>query len=174
MDRKGQVEMGIGIGSFLLVFITIIVGVTLFLASTQIVEGIRNTYSYNSSAGVDAAYTVPADGITIDLYGQELIGTPLAINNTDGDDGLIGVGNYTIDEGISATSGLKTIRYTAIGSEFDGSDLNLSYDYGPDGYLDDSGARSVAGLIAIFAALAVAIVALTPTLRSGIIQTMTS
>lgn len=167
MNKKAQAQIGLGV--IMVTFIAILVGVILFQAIAQEAGKATTSSVYNTTSG-SAAITCPADTITIDLEGQELLSTPL-VRNASGDL-VIQSGNYTIDEGVSTTTGVKTIRYTAIGSEFAGNTLNISYDYGRDGYIDNSGGRAMAGLIAIFFALAVAVIALTPTLRSGVLNMM--
>jgi len=164
MNKKAE---EIGIGVIMTVFITVLVGVVLFQAVAQEAGKGSQTVDYDTNTG-SATVVVPADGVTIDLPGQELLNTPVVTNNTDGT--TIAAGNYTIDEGVSTTTGVKTIRYTAVGSEFDGLNMNLTYQYGADGYIDSSGGRAIAGLIAIFFALAIGVIALSPTLRSNVLN----
>ena len=167
MNNKGQTAQGVGL--FITLFISIMVGVILLIAVAQQVGITLDSASYNTSSG-DAAYTAPADGETIDLEGQELLSTPLVINGTG--DNVVNTANYTIDEGVSVTTGVKTIRYTASGSTYDGDAINISYDYGPDGYVENSGARGMIGMIVVFFALAIAIIAIEPTIRSGVLNMM--
>ena len=157
MNKNGQITIGI----LIMTMVAIIVGATLLI-------GVAENVGTATSTGtlVNGSYTAPADDVTIDLAGQDIIGTPVVINGTDGV--TIAAGNYTIDEGVSVTTGVKTIRYTAIGSQFDGETIFLNYVYGNDGYIADSGARAVTGIIVIFMALAIAVVALVPALRSGV------
>lgn len=164
MDKKGEMN----VATFLLLFISVIVGIVLLIASAQNVGKTRDSATYDTGAG-SATVVAPADGVTIDLLGQELLSTPVVVNQTTGNT-VVAASNYTIDEGVSATTGLKSIQYTAIGSTFDGDDLNLSYTLGGDGYIDNSGARSVAGLIIIFAALAVGVITLVPSMREGVMN----
>ena len=83
---------------------------------------------------------------------------------------VVGAANYTIAETVSAVDGLKRVSYeTATGSEYASRAVNVTYTYGPEGYIDSSGARSVAGLIAIIAALAIMVFALTPTMREKLL-----
>jgi len=169
MNNKAQTAAGVGV--FITLFITIIVGVILLIAVAQSIGETLDTSTQNSSTN-GLTYTVPADGITIDLVGQELLSTPVVHNGTADSVQVISVGNYTIDEGVSTSTGVKTIRYTAVGSEFDGHTMNVSYNYGADGYVENSGARGMIGMIVVFFALAIALIALEPTLRSGIIDKM--
>ncbi len=167
MRKKGQSDFGIGM--ILVTFIAILVGVILFQAVAQQAGASTNTALINISSEADntGRITVPADGIFVDLVGQEIITTPVVImsNGT-----AIPATNFTITEGVSTTSGVKTIRYLAIGSSFTGVALNASYEYGPDGYIENGGARAITGLIALFFALGIAVVALTPTMRQGVLD----
>ena len=156
-------EKGLGFGLILTVFIGVIVGIVLFQASA---DQIGNTAIKVTTS--NALYTAPAAGVTIDLVGQELLNTPTVTNRTSG--GTVSATNYTIFEGVSPTTGVKTIRYkTLAGSEFAGKEINVSYQYGTSGYVEDTGTVAVIGLILIFAALAIAVIALVPTLRSGVL-----
>ena len=163
MDKKAQIT----IGSILVVFVAVLIGIALYIGTQQLLAPSISTIVYNTSAGSDSI-TCPANGVTIDLTGQELIGTPVVNNET----GVVVAANYTIDEGVSTITGVKTIRYKANTAEFAGATLNLTYTYGPDGYIESSGGRALASLIAVFAALAIAMVALEPTLRSGVLNMM--
>jgi len=160
MNKQGEV----GIMAFLIVFIGIITALVLFQGLSPFLSTLRDT-----ATASNVTYTLP-NSTTTDLTGQELLSTPTVTNSTDVM-GPISAGNYTIDEGVSATTGLKTIQFTwAAASEDAGqTPMNLTYDYGADGYLDNSAGRSIVGLISIFAALAIAVIALSPTLRSDVI-----
>ncbi len=81
---------------------------------------------------------MPAAGASIDLIGQELLSVPTVINRTGAE--VITTGNYTIAEGVSTSTGVKTIILTTkAGSVYASKDVNISYTYGPDGYVDDTG-----------------------------------
>ena len=160
MDNKGQ---NFTVAALIILFISVLIGLVLLPTISQYVGSVTDTYAFNSSAG-SGQVTFPADGATIDLEGQEIIGSVLAWNTTQ--DLKIVAANYTISEGVSATTGLKSIQLTAVGSEYDGVLVNVSYEYGPDGYIDSAGGRSIAGLITLFFALAIAIIAMTPAFRN--------
>ena len=162
MNNKAQTSFQLG--TILLMFIGALVGLILFQAvATQTGASLNTAFSNNTT------FTGPADGVTIDLVGQELLSTPVVSNDSEI---VLASTNYTIDEGVSETTGVKSIQYEAIGSHIDGVQINVTYTYGPDGYIDDSGARAVVPLILIFFALAIIIVVLEPTMRSGIVDMM--
>jgi len=154
MNDKGQVSLPV----VLSVFIGVIVGLVLLTGAFSYIGTSTSTASISQGQ-----YTSPANGVTVDLIGQELLSTPVVSNRTGT---VITAGNYTIAETISAVDGLKRISYTTLTTEYQSQPINVSYDYGPEGYIESAGGRSVAGLIAIFGALAIAIIALVPVLQS--------
>ena len=164
MNKKGQTE--INIGGLLVAFVGIIVGLALFLAVAQTIGPVTSTTTYNSS--VNGAYTSAVSGSKIDLIGQELISVTLVQNATD----VLPATNYTTGEHVSTSTGVKSIYFQTDDAEIESATFNITYVYGADGYLDNSGARSIALIIPIFAALAIAVVALVPSLRSGIMDLM--
>lgn len=152
------------IGGIILSVVGILIGIALLTGS---ISGNVGTMT-NQVTVVNATYTAPAGDGTIDLTGQEVFGTPIVTNATHGT--LIG-GNYTIDEGISATTSYKTVRYTTNGGTWGGSPIesipvNISYIYGADGYVDSSGGRAFASLIILFVSMGIAFISLRPTLES--------
>lgn len=145
------------VGMIIGIFVMAIVGLALFLPVAQQVGASTTTLD-----AANASYTMPNNGVTIDLEGQELISSVVIYNATGT---LIPASNYTVAEGISATTGLKTITLTNDDTVFQGQSINLSYTYGPDGYIENGGARSIASLIIIFFALGIAVIVLYPTLK---------
>lgn len=156
MNTKGQGM--VGIGAFIVLFITVIVGMVLLQATAVHTGQATGTFT-----ATNVTYTLPAAGESIDLDGQEYISGMIVINDTSGT--VIASDNYTISEGVSSTTGVKTIILTYDAGFFEGESANISYVYGSDGYIDDSGARGIANLILIFFALGIAVVVLIPTLK---------
>ena len=165
MKNKGQISMG----PILLAFIGIILGITLFITIQQLVVPLT---AQDTATNVTVAWPSAANGTT-DMIGQELFGTPLV---TLANESMWVVaagdtldGNYTISEQVS--NGVKTIQLKRLDSALTmAENVNVTYTFGPDGYIDNGGARSVALIIGIFAALAIAVVALIPTMRSGVLD----
>lgn len=157
MNSKKAQTMGL----VLWVFIGVIVAIVLFQAAVD--ETAKTSMERTVS---NTTYAIGVANTWTDLKGQELLNTPIVTNLTGT---VIPTTNYTIEEGVSLTTGLKTIRYKALGAPTASASVNISYQYGDDGYVEDSGAVAIIGLIAIFAALAVAVIALVPTLRSGVL-----
>lgn len=170
MNKKGQMEIGKEVGLIIMVAITLIVG--LILLQGVISEQTKSTTlgAVNTTKGNDAV-TV-AYNTSIYLEGKS-VSNFVAHNASTGN--LVGSGNYTITNNFKRTdTGDLTVRLVIsdaeIGDAYAMTSLNVSYDYQPLGYIDSGGGRAIAGLIAIFFALAVAVIALVPTLRSGVLN----
>lgn len=158
-NNKGQM----GIGSFLVLFISVIVGLALILPIAQSVGSATN----GADSVGNVTITVPADGVSIDLTGQELMSVPTVNNVTSGTSETLAAGNYTIEEAVDS-QGVKGIVYTAEGSEAEGLSMYVAYTYAPDGYIDNAGARGLANMIIIFACLAIAVIVMGPVVKDGI------
>ena len=133
------------IGALIVFFIGVIVALAILPA---IADG-QSTMT--SQVTGNETITTPANGSWIDLVGQELFGTPVVYNQSSGT--LITGTNYTIEEGISSVDGKKTVRYKSGTDEYSNVGVNVTYTYGAEGYVDDRGGRSIAGLIVLFAAI---------------------
>jgi len=165
MKNKGQVN----ISNLLLIFIGAIVALSL-IGAIALNTGISTTTYVHNDTLDGTSTTMPANGESADLTGQDLLSTPVVVNGTGSLE--VAAGNYTIGERVSPTTGVKTVYIQTDSAEYANQPVNISYTYGPEGYATNSGARSVISLIVIFAALGIAIIALVPTLRSGVIEMM--
>ena len=154
MNNKAQIN----VGTILIIAIGIIVALVLMQGISPQMGQATNTLVMNN-----VTFTAPAIGSCIDLRGQELLSTPV-VKNATVVDAVVPTTNYTITEAISSVDGLKRIKYCTVGAEGVGA-KNISYTYGPEGYIEDSGSRSVASLIWVFAALAVLMFVLWPVLK---------
>ena len=156
MNNRGQKT---GIGILIVLFIGAIVGLVLLQTTAQETDDALTTRFL-----ANRTITAPAAGSTTDLVGQELLSTPIVTNASGG--GVVPTTNYTIAEGVSTVDGLKRIRYTTVGpSPFASKSVNVSYTYGPEGYIEDSAGRSIFSLVIILGALALAVFLLIPSLR---------
>ena len=156
MNKKGQVTMGV----LIVLAVAAIVGLVLFQESANQVA------KANPSAVTtvtNQTITFPAVGSKLILTGQELVGTPVLTNATTGT--LVPATNYTIQEEVRTSDGLKGIVLTAKAGYQNSVSTNISYTYYPDGYIDDAGGRSIAGIIVLLAAIAIAIFVLAPILK---------
>jgi hypothetical protein len=153
MNNRG--ETGIGMMSALLVvFVGVVAALALYSATLPFIG--QTTLTSNL---VNRTFTAPASGATIDLVGQELLGDPIVTNATSG--ALVPTTNYTISEARSTVDGLKRITYTtATNGLYNSRSVNISYNFGPEGYIDSGGGRAMTNLIVILAAMAIGIFAL--------------
>ena len=142
MDRKGVA----GIAAIILLFMGAIVALSLLPQISEDQTTLTGTVQANN-----VTYTMAASGSSIDLTGQEYISGMIVTNATSG--ATVPATNYTVSEGVSTTTGQKTILLTTNPSTYASQSVNVSYLYGEDGYADSAGARGVAGLIILTSAI---------------------
>ena len=140
------------IGILMTVFITIIIGLALFTGGIASNVG----EATNLQTVVNDTVTSAASGSAIDLSGKYVTDF-IAINATDGV--VIPESNYTVLNS-QVINGELTARLQSNAGEFDGLDWNVSYTTQPDGYISSGGARTMANLITVMTALAIAMVGL--------------
>lgn len=150
MNEKGET----GIGTFLGIFIGVIVALVLFQATAVFTGQTINTYALTNRT-----FTAPAVNSTIDLVGQELLTPAIVANSSNASAPVISGTNFTVAEGVSTVDGLKRIRLTTndAGAANAGKPVNVSYNYGGEGYIDDAAGRSITGIILLLAALAIGV-----------------
>ena len=167
MNKKGQNALGIGI--ILVTFITIIVGVILFQAVAQ-----QAGEGTSLSTVVNETVSTSIDNVTTFYLDYRSIADVIIVNGTVDGEGNVVSGNYTVtNNAIDPSDGTLSVGITPLTTEdwsVFGTTWRISGTAQPQTYIADSAGRSITGLIAIFFALAVAIIALTPTLRSGILN----
>ena len=159
MDKKGEGNINV----LIMIFVGVIVALVLYQAAAGFIGQTTNTATM-----INGTYTMPAVGSTTDLVGQELLDTPLVQNRSGSN--VVPTTNYTIAETVSRVDGLKRISITTLNGPWASRSVNISYGYGPEGYIDDSGGRAIMPLILILGAIAIAIFVLVPTFRNGIID----
>lgn len=157
MNKKGEV----GIGTIVVVFITIVVGVILFQTIAQQVGESTNTVSINKTL------STAVNGTAQYLTDYRSVSSVIVYNTTGG---IVGSGNYTVvNNAIDPTTGSLSISITPDASAgYAGYVWKLAGTAEPVDYIGDSGGRTVATLIVVFFALAVLVVALYPTMKSGV------
>jgi len=159
MNNKGQM----GVQGFMLVFIGVIVGLILFQAVAQYAGSVTTTTLANNDT-----YTAVGINQEIELTGQEYISGAIVTNASDGYEYTSD--NYTITETVHS-DGVKGITLTVLDNDLgNATSINVSMVYGDDGYIESAGTRSIVSLIAIFFALAVVVVALSPVLQSKLLE----
>lgn len=142
-------KKGVGVFEILVLFIGVVFVLALLPQIFSSQAQMTQTYS-----ATNVTYTPAAAGSSVDLVGQELFGTPRVINQSGAT--IDCSNNVTIAEGVSPRTGTKRVLMTSdtLISSVYCSSLNVSYDYALEGYVDDSGGRGVAGLMGLFAVIA--------------------
>ncbi len=168
MDKKGENTMA-GIGIFIGVFVIVIVGIALFQASAQNVGQVQDLLTIENRS-----LTGPAvDGTAQFFTDIKFIESVLVFNATG--DVEVPADNYTIANNVINNGALVvSITPTTVAVELgmEAGTWTIDGTAQPLGFIPESGARSVAGLIAIFFALAIAVISMTPSLRSEVLRMM--
>lgn len=156
MNKRGA----IGLSLILILAVGAIVALVLFQESAnQVAKSNPST----TTTILNQTITFPAAGGKVILTGQELVASYGLTNKSSG--AVVPTTNYTLQEEVRTSDGLKGIVITGKAGDWAGLPVNVSYVYYPDGYIDDAGGRSIAGIIVLLAALAVAIFVLAPFLK---------
>ena len=152
-DKKGQVEMG----WLIMVAVVIIVGLVIFqVIASYVASGSRTITESNTTRAA------PTTGSCTDIQGyQDIIGTPIITNATIGN--AVPSSNVSLVERVG-TDGQLTVSLCTYDARYSGINVNITGTFGPDGYIENSGARAVTSLIILFVAVAIFIVAI-PNLR---------
>lgn len=152
MNDKGQMNIGL----IVVAFVAVIIGLAIYSGSiTSYIGATTQTQSVTNHS-----FIVPALGSTIELYGQNIIGTAIVGNSTKS----MGAYNYTIYQGIGA-DGLTATLFKNNDTSWGSQRVNATYAFEPDGYVSDGGARAITLLIPIMVVLAIALAALYPALK---------
>lgn len=169
MNKKGAQGMTGGmVGGLVLVALTLIVGVILLQASAQNVGQVRDLVTQGN-----ATLGTMTNGTTIYITAYKSCSSFKIWNATE--DVEIPSTNYTVtnnviyngQEAISVAPGVETLTYAYNKgtAKYQGICQPLTYD-------PTSGGRAVAFIIIIMFAVALAVVALSPTLRSGVMDAL--
>ncbi len=153
MNHKGQSQIGLLIG----LAIVLIVGVILLQASAQQVGSVTNTIT-----AANITFTGVANGTESNIPGRSW--SDLVVYNVT-NDFLIASGNYTLANN-QVVDGVLTATLTPDASTpVAGHDWLLSGVFQPETYIDDSGGRALSNIIILLFALALAVVAMIPTIK---------
>lgn len=163
MNNRGQVSNEVG--AIIVIAVTLIVGVILFQVIAQQVGSTTNTITVaNESTGV-AASTTPQY-----ITSYRALNNVIFFNATG--DVPIPSTNYTLTNNvIDPTTGGISVNLTraAVVPQYNGI-WTFDATAQPTTYIPESGGRAVAALIVIFFALAIAIVALSPTVKGKLLE----
>jgi hypothetical protein len=142
MNKKGA-----SVGSLILFAVVVIVAAalipTIFGSQSTMTDSHVNTAQYTTAAASSSTY----------VTGQELLSTPTVVNESAT---INCVANVTFAEVVRTDTGFKGISMTSVAAINRSlcSKVNVSYTYGADGYVEDTGGRSMASLIGLFSCLA--------------------
>jgi hypothetical protein len=145
-------KKGLELGSMLMIFLGIILGLVFIVAIADNQAPLTNTRSVTNGT-----VTFPENGSTLTLEGQALVGAITAVNATDGE--AVPASNFSTEDFVQA-SGEYRLVLTSLDSDWNDESVNLSYTYEPVGYNSDGSNRTILGLVLIFFALAVFAIAL--------------
>jgi hypothetical protein len=159
-----KAQMG-EIGMILMAFIGVIVGIALFISASQSV-GSATTLSSLSNHTITGLVNNTVYYFTD--Y-KNFGGTIIVTNQSSGV--IIASGNYTITNNVVYNGALAVKLVPNAVPGYGGGTWNISVSEAQQtGYIDNAGGRGIAGIILVFAALSIAVVALVPTLRSGVLD----
>ncbi len=146
--------------ALLIVFIGAIIAVTFLQTIGDSVFAQTNTATV-----INVTVTAPAINATLDLTGRTLIGTGTIVNASNASS----TSNGLIIQTGRGSSGLESVQLTLndTASDFAGTLVNVSYNYEPDGYLQEGSTRSIAILIVLFGALAILIFVIIVLIKDG-------
>jgi uncharacterized membrane protein len=160
-NNKGQVE--IGIGMIMTVFIAVLVGIIFVQSIAQSVGESTNTVEL-ANVSIDTV----VNG-TVQYLDYRALSDVVIYNETE--DAIVGATNYTITNNvINPTTGELSVSITPNAPAAYKSAWQVSATAQPVTYIADGGSRAMAALIVIMFALAIAVVALTPTLQSKLLD----
>ena len=168
MNNKGEMNM---VGYMIVIAVTLVVGLVLFQVIAQEVGESTSTVTLANQSLTGAAVNDTAQYIT----NCRALSDVKVFNATG--DVEVGSGNYTITNNVVYNGALAVQIVPGVSAT-----PELGYKVGvwtidgtcqPLDYIADSGGRAMASLIVIMFALAVLVVALTPTLRSGVVDMVT-
>jgi hypothetical protein len=160
MNTGGQLA---GVGVFLTTVIALIVGLVL------ITDGISEPVGLitNTIHRHNVTYTFPANQSTVTLEGQANRNVVLQNATLSNITGLVPTTNYSIENYVILADGTLGSRLRAAQSNYNSRSVNITSDLEPLGYDTNSGNRTIIGMIVLFSALSVVVVALVPTFRDG-------
>jgi len=159
-SKKGQITLGV----IMVAFIAILVGVIFVQSVAQQVGSSVNTIALAN----DTLVTTVVDNTPQYITEYKAISDVVIYNATG--DALIPASNYTVTNNV-LQNGALTVNITPLVVEADNQYAWLvSGTAQPTTYISDGGGRAIASLIVIMFALAIVVVALSPTLRGGILE----
>lgn len=156
MNKKGS---ALNVGAFILLFVGIIVAIPLLQTSAQNIGEVTNTITYvNQSVAIPAALNT-----NVELNGKAV--SSVVLTNASGY--VISSGNYTITNNNVVNGQLVPyVTFTVAG--FNGTTIRANYVSEPDTYASESSSRSIAGIIVLLGALAIAAFVIAKVYEDGV------
>ncbi len=118
--------------------------------------------------------TAPAVNESVAILGRELVDgtTPITLNATNASALTLQAVGVFIDT--RTINGVRTVALNVnqSGVDFAGLDINSTYEYEPDGYLERAVDRNIASLITLFGALAVLVFVIVVFIQNGALGRM--
>lgn len=167
MNNRGEMNVT---GLIIVVAITLVVGLILFQAIAQEVGKSTNTVAWENKSLASAS----TNGLTQYLTDCRALSDVVVFNATN--DVEIPADNFTVVNNVLDTNGALAVNFTShgvptgAGTAYNRGLWQVSGTCQPTNYIADSGGRAMANLIVVMFALAVLVVALTPTLRNGLLE----
>ena len=149
------------LGMIFIMFIAAIVGLTFLGSVADLITSETQTATITNQS-----FVFPANQSTITLTGQAAYN--VIVRNQSGY--LYGSTNYTVTNYVNVTSGTPSVTLKGLSTTLNGSDVYVSYAYEPVGYITDTSARTIAGLVILFFVIAIVISVLVPSFREKILE----
>ena len=143
------------------IFIGVILAVALLGPAADTIFTSTNTFNQTN-----LTITSPDANENLSLTGRSLVvgGAVSVFNNTNNNGSVINASNFTFQTGI--VNGLSSVIYTNLESELNGTSLNISYLFVPDGFVPGGGG-TILSLVILFGSLAVLIFVVAKVMREG-------
>lgn len=144
------------------IFVGVIIATVLLSSISDSIFEQTNTITITNESVV-----VGAVNVSVGTTGRDLVGVGTVSNSTNATGSGLFTGLNVIDT--TLISGAKTISLVAndTASNLVGNTVNVSYTANPDGFISESGARSITLLIIIFGALAALIFIIVVLIKNG-------
>ena len=160
MNKKGQ----IGVGAIIITFMGIVAVLAMLAGgiSGSVGELTKTQDVVNDTINL-------TDYVTVTLEGKYITDFVM-VNMTQNK--VITSGNYTITNNVLLSDGTlgATLTGAAVWPAYNNTNVLVNYTFQPLGYVPEAGARTIAGMIIMFSALAIMVFTLVPTLRNGVIN----
>jgi len=162
MNNKAQIS----VGTLIMVFVAIVAALAMYTGGiTSNIGSMTNTV-----AVANASLGVASNSTTVYLTSYKSISDVVVINNSNG--AVVPATNYTVTNNVVYNGQEAVSILPKATADYRGYQWNISGTAQPLTYDTSSGGRAVTNMIAIFAVLAVGVVALWPVFGSKILESI--